>query len=111
MAITGLHSVPFSKLVANIHFVQMKFARQFKEGVLEAWKPSMLHDEFLSVDAANRYFTPIADASSTAERLGFGIGLDPEGCLNGILSHGQLVHLKDNEVLYFEKYEKEKRDR
>lgn len=91
--------------------MQMKFARQFKDGALEDWKPSVLREEYLSIDTANRYFTPVADASSTATQLTFGSDVDPDNCLNDVLKERQLVYLKDNEVLYYEKYVKDGRTR
>lgn len=111
ISLTGFNSVPFSQLIENIHFAQMKFARQFKDGLLEDWKSSVLYEQYLSIDSANRYFTPAADVPPTADHLTFGLDVDPESVLNNVLKDRQLVHLKDNEVLYFELFQKDGRRR
>lgn len=111
IGLTGFNGKEFAKFALNVRFAHLKFARHFPEGSMEDWKAAWLDDTYLRVDAANRYFTPTKDAPPAAARLVFDEKQDPENRLNDALKSGDVVRLRDNEVLFFEAYVKEGKTR
>ena len=102
--LTGLGSKDFDNFIENIHHIQMKFERQFPDGAIDKWSESMAFDTYLSIDIANRYFTPVHLAPNAKNAsVNPTVELDPRGVMATILQQGQMLYLPDNIVLYFEK--------
>lgn len=58
-------------------------------------------DEFKTLNASNRYFTPRKDAR-TAKELTFHSDVDPRGNLSRLLGPTHM-HIEDNTVSYYER--------
>jgi hypothetical protein len=58
-------------------------------------------EEFSTLDASNRYFTPKQDAQ-TAKELAFPHDVDPHGNLTRLLGSTH-VHIEENVVSYYER--------
>lgn len=83
----------------------MKFARKLSSEAIGEWSPSEVEGGFLGIDAANRFFTPIwlvpnnKESSSHPKPC-----IDPYGLITKVLDQGEMLHLEDNSVEYYEKY-------
>lgn len=101
MKIGGLTTPAFSKAVDNIRAIDNMFARNFKEGTYVKWAPGE-GDKDLNVSASNRIFTLSDDASQT-DSTAIPNNVDPTGALQAEVDKGQLRHLDDNVVKYYER--------
>ena len=76
------------------------FSRNFPQGVLEGWVPGQF-DTFLTIDAANRFYTHRSLANTT-EVIPFSAEVDPQEILKRGITE-KYVHTTENVVEYYEK--------
>ncbi|KAK0492680.1 hypothetical protein EDD18DRAFT_1108686 [Armillaria luteobubalina] len=96
--LTGLGSEGFEDVVNVIKVVQQMGEREFKEGEVEDWKPSVVQG-YTVVELLNQYFRP-RTASNEEESVPFSMDVDLEGILGRLMQH-KLMHMDNNTVSYF----------
>ncbi|CAA7267778.1 unnamed protein product [Cyclocybe aegerita] len=101
-ALTGFGSESFADAIRCIEEIHNIFARHFPEESLELWNASSSAG-YLTIDMANRYFTPRSQASP--DQIISSFAIDPDGILAACTTDGTLVHTKDNSVEYYEHYQ------
>ncbi|CAA7271373.1 unnamed protein product [Cyclocybe aegerita] len=108
-ALTGFGSESFADAIRCIEEIHNIFACHFPEGSLELWNASSSAG-YLTIDMANRYFTPHSQASPD-QIISFSFAIDPDGILAACTTDGTLVHTKDNSVEYYERYQEGEKQR
>jgi hypothetical protein len=99
VTVSGLGAADFAVAVTSINTVQSLFARKFKDGEIELWKPGHF-DGFETITMSNRYFTE-ARLCEGSQQVAFHRMVDPNGAL-AAATGGTLFHIDDNDVKYLE---------
>jgi len=98
--ITGLRLNDFQKQLDMIPDITTLFTRAISEDRIQ---PNVIVgdlDDFSTLNASNRYFTPRKDAQN-AKELTFIYDIDPHGNLTRLLGSAH-VHIEENTVSYHE---------
>ncbi|RDB19734.1 hypothetical protein Hypma_013178 [Hypsizygus marmoreus] len=101
ITISGLGTTTFEDALKSATEVFGAFDRNFREGELESWGPSVGGIDGL--EASNRYLTPRRDALGDVG-IPFGPGVDPKNILLSMAGEDH-IHTEDNEVLYYSRHE------
>jgi hypothetical protein len=104
VTLTGLGVSGYELVLDGITAIHALFSRQFKEGALDAWQTDNF-GEYTTITIANRYFTPRTQCPCITP-VPFHATVDPQGYLAN-LTGDKLVHVQDNEVLYYKQVHKE----
>ena len=56
--LTGFGMPGFQNIIDNIRSVQLMFSRHFGDKTEISWNPSNHADEYMTIEASNRLFTP-----------------------------------------------------
>ncbi|KAK0436155.1 hypothetical protein EV421DRAFT_1687174, partial [Armillaria borealis] len=98
LTITGLGASSFTEAMAAMHEVSLTAEREFKQGTLEQWAPTMFHG-FEVMESMNRYFKRVREGDEE-EALTIVRDIDPKGMLQRLVQL-DLAHTEENVVHYF----------
>ncbi|KAK0502615.1 hypothetical protein EDD18DRAFT_1065268 [Armillaria luteobubalina] len=98
VTLTGLGCVALDETIATLQEIRLTGEREFKNGMLEKWTPSM-YQGFPVFLISNRYFQ-MAKEGGQYKAIEFHKDIDPVGILQW-LGKTDMAHTKDNEVQYF----------
>jgi len=101
VSITGLGLDDFQNQVNMIPDIAALFTRAVSEDKIQPNAIIGELEDFSTLNASNRYFTPRKD-SQLAKELQFHQDVDPYGNLTKLLGSA-LVHIEENKVLYYER--------
>ncbi len=96
--ITGLGASSFMEAMSALCEVSLTAEREFKQGMLEQWAPTMFHS-FEALESTNRYFRWVREGDGE-EVLAIVRELDPNSVLQRLV-RPDLAHTKENVVQYF----------
>ena len=103
--LTGLGTLEFQNVIDNIRTVQMKFNRHFGDKTEVTWNPSIHTDGYTTIEASTRLFTPRCALACTSmtqkEYIDFQNGVDPDGVLTRAMQTSDLLHMPENEIMYY----------
>ena len=99
ITLIGLHCDAFTNGIGTVIEVQALFSRCFKEGKLDNWAPSFIHDE-PGIYASTRYFQHVSD--TLPDNI---VPLDDKVDTHHTLaaaSEDGFIHTRDNHIEYYE---------
>ena len=97
--LTGLSCPFFSEYEGKIQYIETLLARQVSSQSLEKWQGGHINGHS-NIGASNLFFTDHRFQQSKPS-VPFAASVDPRGILTTAMGDS-LVHLEDNEVLYFQ---------
>ena len=99
MTLIGPHCDTFSNGLGTIVEVQALFSQHFKEGKLDNWALSFIHDE-AGLSVSNQYFQHVSD-TLPEDVMSLENEVDPCHTLADAVEDG-FVHTSNNHVEYYE---------
>jgi hypothetical protein len=105
ITLIGPHCEAFTNGLGVVVEVQALFSRNFKEGQLDKWIPSFIHDE-PGISASNRYFQHTSDTLPD-DIMPLDEKVDPYHTLSPAAQDG-FVHTINNRVEYYERIRDDK---
>lgn len=101
VSITGLGLEDFQSQLDVVPDIAALFTRAINEDKIQPNAIVRELEEFATLNASNRYFTPRKNAR-TAKELAFHCDVDPRGNLSRLLGPMHM-HIEDNTVSYYER--------
>ena len=98
--LTDLSSPKFDDALASTHAIEDIFKQIVADGIMEPWVPSTFQGH-VSIDIANRYFTPRQQALQHDHQVPFSMVVDPDRILSMAMGD-EFIHTEENEVEYYE---------
>ena len=102
----GFGTPGFQNTINNIRSVQLMFSHHFGDKTEVLWNPSNHTDEYMTIEASNRLFTPkhmlVYTSMGETNQVTFQNGVDPDGVLTRAMQENDLLHTAENEILYYE---------